>query len=123
MSLPIPSGQYPDEEKDTIMRMRNASAMYDFRNTSANPRLWRRRSHRRPRRRKVAPEVKWLFFQLFVLFRACVFVGLVTFLYSKGMNSPVVLVSLANMVWQMIMSMPPPPPSSEDDGSNYTLQA
>ena len=118
MSLPIPSGQYPDEKKDTIMRMRNASAMYDFRKTSANPRFWRRRSHRRPRRRKVAPEVKWLFFQLFVLFRACVFVG-----YSKGMNSSAVLVPLANMVWQMIMSMPPPPPSSEDDGSNYTLQA
>ena len=111
MSLPIPSGQYPDEEKDTIMRMRNASAMYDFRKTSANPRFWRRRSHRRPRRRKVAPEVKWLFFQL------------VTFLYSKGMNSSAVLVPLANMVWQIIMSMPPPPPSSEDDGSNYTLQA
>ena len=67
--------------------------------------------------------MKWLFFQLFVFFRTCVFVGLVTFLYSKGMNSPVVLVSLANMVWQMIMSMPPPPPSSEDDGSYYTLKA
>lgn len=117
------SGNQPDNVKCSISRSRNASAMSDFRKTSANPRFQRRRSLRRPRRRKITPEVKWLFFQLFVLFRACVFVGLVTFLYSKGMNSSAVLVPLANMVWQMIMSMPPPPPSIEDDGSNYTLQA
>lgn len=113
------SGNQPDRQKYITDSKCDASA---------GPGLWnsrfqRRRSLRRPRRRKVAPGVKWLFFQLFVLFRTCVFVGLVTFLYSRGMNSPVVLVSLANMVWQMIMSMPPPPPSSEDDGSNYTLQA
>ena len=113
------SGNQPDRQKYITDSKCDASGAPDL----WNSRFQRRRSLRRPRRRKVAPGVKWLFFQLFVLFRTCVFVGLVTFLYSKGMNSPVVLVSLANMVWQMIMSMPPPPPSSEDDGSDYTLQA
>lgn len=122
MSLPIPSGQYPDKKKDTITRMRNASATSDFRKTSANPHLRRRRSRRRPRQRRLSPEVKWWIFQLFFLFRVCVFVGLLAFLHSKGIGSPIVYMTLANLFHQMATRMPPPP-AVEDDGSNYTLQA
>ena len=116
------SGNQPDSAKCSISRSCNASAMFDFRKTSANPHSRHRRLRRRPRQRRLSPEAKWWVFQLFFLFRVCVFVGLLAFLHSKGIGSPIVYMTLAKMFHQMSTRMPPPP-SVEDDGTNYTLRA
>lgn len=116
------SGNQPDSAKCSILRSRNASAMSDSRKNSANPHSRHRRLHRWPRQRRLSPEVKWWVFQLFFLFRVCVFVGLLVVLQSKGVDSTIVYLTLANLFLQMDRRTPPSP-SVEDDGTDYTLRA
>lgn len=122
MKRPTQSGEDPDAIKDSITRTRNASAMSDFRKTSANPRFQRRTSHRRPRRRKVANAAKLWIFRWFLVFLPVLYVGLVAFLHWWGIVAPAVYLVLGQIFLAVLGKMPPPP-AGEDDGSNYTLQA
>lgn len=116
------SGDQPDNAKCSISRSRNASAMSDFRKTSANPRFRRCRSHRRSRRRKVANAAKLWIFRWFLVFLPVLYVGLLAFLHWWGIVTPDVYVVLGQ-IFLVVLGKMPPPPAGEDDGSNYTLQA
>lgn len=116
------SGDQPDNAKCSISRSRNASAMSDFRKTSANPRFQRRRSHRRSRRRKVANAAKLWIFRWFLVFLPVLYVGLLAFLHWWGIVTPAVYLVLGQ-IFLVVLGKMPPPPAGEDDGSNYTLQA
>ena len=116
MKRPTQSGEDPDAIKNSITSTRNASATSDFPKTSANPRFQRRRSHRRPRRRKVANAAKLR------IFLPVLYVGLVAFLHWWGIVAPAVYLVLGQIFLAVLGKMPPPP-AGEDDGSNYTLQA
>ena len=116
------SGEDPDNTESSTLGSQSASARFGFRKTSANPRFQRRRSHRRPRRRKVANAAKLWIFRWFLVFLTVLYVGLVAFLYSRGIVAPNVYLMLGQIFLVVIRKMPPPP-AGEDDGSNYTLQA
>ena len=87
--------------------------------SGANPRFQRRRSLRRPRRRKLAPE--WIF-RWFLVFLTVLYVGLLAFLHLRGIVAPNVYLMLGQIFLVVLRKMPPPP-AGEDDSSNYTLQA
>ena len=110
------SGCQPDSQMYITDSKRDASARFDFRKTSANPRFRRRRSHRRSRRRKVANAAKLR------IFLPVLYVGLVAFLHGWGIVAPAVYLVLGQIFLAVLGKMPPPP-AGEDDGSNYTLQA
>ena len=115
-------GEDPDNTQSNTLGSQSASARFGFRKTSANPRFRRRRSHRRPRRRKGANAAKLWIFRWFLVFLTVLYVGLVAFLYSRGIVAPNVYLMLGQIFLVVLRKMPPPP-AGEDDGSNYTLQA
>lgn len=116
------SGGHPDNVQSSTLGSQSASARFGFRKTSANPRFQRRRSLRRPRRRKLAPEAKFWIFRWFLVFLTVLYVGLLAFLHSWGIVAPAVYLMLGQ-IFLVVLGKMPPPPAGEDDGSNYTLQA
>ena len=119
--LNLPSFQ-PDRQMYITDSKCDASAASNLWKTSANPRFWRRRSHRRPRRRKIANAAKLWIFRWFLVFLTVLYVGLVAFLHSRGIVVPNVYLMLGQIFLVVLRKMPPPP-AGEDHGSNYTLQA
>ena len=116
------SGCQPDSQMYITDSKRDASATSDFPKTSANPRFQRRRSHRRSRRRKVANAAKVWVFRCFLLVLMVLYVGLVAFLHSRGIEAPGVYLMLGQ-IFLLVLGKMPPPPAGEDDRSNYTLKA
>lgn len=112
----------PDGQKYITDSKCDASAASNLWKTGANPRFQRRRSRRRPRQRRLSPEAKWWIFQLFFLFRVCVFVGLLAFLHSWGIVTPAVYL-MVGQIFLAVLGKMPPPPAGEDGRSNYTLRA
>lgn len=112
----------PDGQEYITDSKRDANGAANLLKTGANSRFQRRRSHRRPRRRKVANAAKFWIRRWFLFCLPVLYVGLVAFLHSRGIVAPNVYLMLGQIFLVVLRKMPPPP-AGEDDGSNYTLQA
>ena len=117
-----PSSCQPDGRKYITDSTCDSNPASSFPKNGANSRFQRRRSHRRPRRRKVANAAKLWIFRWFLVFLPVLYVGLVAFLHWWGIVAPAVYLVLGQIFLAVLGKMPPPP-AGEDDGSNYTLQA
>ena len=116
------SGNQPDEQKYITDSKCDASAAFDLRDTGPNPCFQRRRSHRRPRRRKLSLKAKLWVFRWFLVGLTVLYAALVASLHSRGIVTPNVYLMLGQIFLVVLRKMPPPP-AGEDDGSNFTLKA
>lgn len=117
-----PSSCQPDGRKYITDSTCDSNPASSFPKNGANSRFQRRRSHRRPRRRKVANAAKVWVFRCFLLVLMVLYVGLVAFLHSRGIEAPGVYLMLGQ-IFLLVLGKMPPPPAGEDDRSNYTLKA